>query len=158
MKKVLAMVLCLAMSFAMVACAGETDAPPLSSAAKKFDEPVATTGTISLEIVKAEVTKDSKDADAVVITYNFINNTNKETSFAKAINATAMQGDKPLAIGIVEVGDVFISGDGMKKIAIGETVEFQKSFVLSDTTTKVTATCKILSGEDKKTVTAELDI
>lgn len=153
MKKLLAVALCLVVSLGMVACGGEPGLTPSESIAQG-----ATTGSVGVEIGEATVTKDTSDADAVVVAFKFTNNTNKARQFKMSTTLDVKQGDKKLDPAIIAIGDVYKEGVATKSIEPGASIDVQMCYILVDTTTPLSVVCNITSGEDKATVEKEITL
>lgn len=155
MKKLLALMLALVVATGLVACSGgggDEGTPEEKIAAS------ATKGTIAVEVVSAQVTKDKNGADAVVVTYNFTNNTDKKRDFRNSVDVTVNQGTEKLKGAIVPIGDVYKDSVSTKSIDPETSLEVYVAYVLVDTTTPLNVTCNIKSGEDKATIEKELTI
>lgn len=154
MKKVFALMLALVVATGMVACSGgEGEVTPEERIAAN-----ATTGKVSIDVVSAQVTKDKDGNDAVVVTYNFTNNTDKKRDFKTSVDVSANQGAEKLKAAIVPIGDIYKDSVGTKAIDVGESLEVYISYKLIDTTTPLSVTCNIKSGEDKATVEKEVPL
>lgn len=151
-KKILAIIMTLGLALGMVACGGE-ELPPEEQIAAN-----ATTGSVEVEVVKVDVTKDNSGADAAVVTFKFVNNTNKARQFKTSTSTTVKQGETKLAAAVITVGDVYKEAVATKSVEEGGTLDVQMCYILSDTTTPLSVTCNILSGENKATIEKELPL
>lgn len=162
MKKIIAVFACLAVALSMSACSsggetttsstgnGESTAPVSSSASDSSTEEASTApvsseapaqdsgavGDYNVSILDATLSKDYKDKDAIIVTYDFTNNGENETSFMVAISAKAYQDGIELESAII-MDDDFSSEDQMKNIKPGATLTVQKAYVLDNNTSPV---------------------
>ena len=182
MKKIFAVIACLAVALSMSACtsggesstapAGNTSSTasvassssasvaPASSAAEESstapessEAPAAqdsgAIGDYTVSILDASLTKDYEDNDAIVISYEFTNNSDEAISFMVAIGAKAYQDGVELETAIITGDDNYSSEDLMKEIKPGATLTVQKAFALDNTTSPVEAEAEeLFSWED----------
>lgn len=111
-------------------------------------------GDFNCTVKGAELTKDWTGAEAVLITYDFTNNSNDAISFDVALQADAYQDGVGLETAILDedtdIWDV--------EIKPGVTKEVKKAYVLRDTATPVEIEVSelISFSDDKITTTVEL--
>lgn len=148
MKKITAIMLSLMVVFVFSACGGNDE-----------NSNKVTLGDYNLEIKGTEISKDSDGDTAVVISYNFTNNSDKAASFLWSISEKMKQGNKEL-----ESCTVFLSKDSLKtmldsataEIKPGETKEVKSSYKLKDKTTPISAEYSLLFGNKKVNRTIEI--
>lgn len=110
-----------------------------------------TLGDYGCVVKSATVTKDWTGEDAVLITYEFTNNSSNAISFDVALDARAYQDGIGLETAILdEDTDLWVDVD----IKPGVTKEVRKAYVLRDTTTPVEVEIsELISFSDDKIVT-----
>lgn len=111
----------------------------------------STLGDYGCVVKSAEITKDWTDKDAVLITYEFTNNSEDAISFDVALDAKAYQDGIGLESAILEE-DTDLGIDVEIKPSV--TKEVRKAYVLRDTTTPVEIeVSELISFSDDKIVT-----
>ena len=156
--------LALASSMALFGCSSNS-ASSSSSAEDHANAKAAAASSSSAEAVSDyDVTidgmtlgEDYQGNPAAIVTYTFTNNSEKDTSFAVAIDAEAYQNG-------VELDTCVISGsngisDSMKNIKPGGTITVDLGYQLDDTTSPVTVECgELFSFNDEIIATETFDI
>lgn len=109
-----------------------------------------TLGDYGCEVVRSEKCKDWEGKDAILVTYNFTNNSDSAISFDIALDATAYQDGVGLESAILDDDTDILDVE----IKPGVTKEVKKAYVLRDTTTDVEIeVSEFLSFSDDKLVT-----
>jgi len=159
-KKVLALIMCLAISFAIVGCGGGAEKAETESKATDTPAPSvsATKGSIEVEILSCEIVKDTEGKDSVLIKYHFKNGTEKKQNFKFATKQIIKQGDKTLSTAVVAASDKCDSSLVTKSLLNGEETDVVLAFAVIDTQTPIDVECIRLSGEDKTSITKQLPL
>lgn len=108
-----------------------------------------TIGDYKCVVKKAEKYTDYTGKDAILITYEFTNNSNKNTFFDMALYAKAYQGG-------VNLDTTYIDAETntFTEIKPGVTIEVQEAYALRDTTTEIEIEIsELISLSDDKIVT-----
>lgn len=109
-----------------------------------------TVGDYTCVVKGAEVCKDWEDKDAVLITYEFTNNSDSAISFDVALDARAYQGGIGLETAILDDDTDILDVD----IKPGVTKEVKKAYVLRDTSTEIEIEIsELISFSDDKIIT-----
>lgn len=93
-------------------------------------------GDYHVEIKGYELTKDYKDRPAIIITYNWTNNSDKSTSFMTSISDEVYQSGVECETAIL-MNDKVNSDDQLKSIKPGTTYEVKVAYVLQNQATDV---------------------
>lgn len=163
MKKFIAFIMCAALSIGFVGC-GDKDSSSNQNTSSKDDTPketssiVATTGSLAIDIVSTELTKDKNDADSVFVNIKFTNNTSKKQNFKYSVGIKAKQGEKMLSPAIIAENEKYKPSLITKNIEPGESLEIKVAYVLNDKTTPIDVMCKPNSGENKDEITKQLKL
>lgn len=105
-----------------------------------------------MSILDATLSKDYEDKDAIIVSYDFTNNGENETSFMVAISAKAYQDGIELESAII-MGDDLNAEDQMKNIKPGATLTVKKAYVLDNNTSPVEVEVeKLISWDDNAPV------
>ena len=96
-------------------------------------------GDYTVAIESARLSKDYEGKPAVVVKYKFTNNGDKATSFMVAITNKAFQDGVELELAMVDsTKDAkFNSGDGLKEIKKGASLEVEEAYKLSNQKSKI---------------------
>lgn len=109
-----------------------------------------TVGDYTCVVKGAEVCKDWADKDAVLITYEFTNNSDSAISFDVALDAKAYQDGIGLETAILDDDTDILDVD----IKPGVTKEVKKAYVLRDTSTEIEIEIsELISFSDDKIIT-----
>lgn len=109
-----------------------------------------TVGDYTCVVKGAEVCKDWEDKDAVLITYEFTNNSDSAISFDVALDARAYQDGIGLETAILDDDTDILDVD----IKPGVTKEVKKAYVLRDTSTEIEIEIsELISFSDDKIIT-----
>lgn len=158
MKKLVALIMCLVVSFAVVGCGGDSGSEKTPSAPSNTSSLVSTTGSISAEVLSARLVKDTKGLDAVLVKIKYENGTSKKQNFKFSVNCQAKQGDTTLTAAVVPPTDTYVPQLITQNIEPGASLEIECSFLLKDTTTPIDVTCKPLAGEKKEAISKQLPL
>ena len=158
-RKALALILSVAVLLALSACGsssgGSSSQTPVapSEAAESTPEPASEPtendqaggkavgsgdlGDYHAEIKGAALAKDYEGNPAIVITYEWTNNSDDTTSAMVAVTGKAFQDGVQLETAIIMGDDSYDSGTSMKEVRPGTTVDIQCAYVLTSETSTV---------------------
>lgn len=95
-------------------------------------------GNYGCKVKSAELCKDSNGKNAVIVTYEFTNNSNEVMSFASALTDFVYQNDVELEIATLdEKNDIADDSDALAEVEPGATKEIKKAYVLNDDSTSL---------------------
>lgn len=110
-------------------------------------------GKYAVEISSYKLAKDYEGKPAIVIEYQFTNNSDDAANFMTALNYKAFQDGIELETAIIADDNVYDSGASMKDIKTGKTLTVYSAYVLSDETKPVECeVTELISFDDKKVV------
>jgi hypothetical protein len=90
-------------------------------------------GKYDVSILDHKISKDYKGNPAVIVTYEWTNNSDETTSFMFAVDASVFQSGIECETAIVTSGDDYDSELSMTDIKPGATLTVQDAYVLRDT-------------------------
>lgn len=96
-----------------------------------------TIGDYAIEIKEATVTKDYNDKPALVVTFSFTNNSDKEISFLSAVSDKAYQDGVQLQTTIPAIGSDVNTSSQMTDLKPGAGTEVTAIYCLSNTASEV---------------------
>lgn len=116
-------------------------------------------GNYEVSILDAEVVKDYEGNPALVVSYEFTNNSDKEMSFMVAISAEAYQNGVELENAIILDGSAYDAQTQMKNVKKGGTLTVQTAYVLDDSSPVTIEASELfnLTGGAKLTKVFNLD-
>jgi len=110
-----------------------------------------TLGDYTVSIVDHTLTQDYEGKPAVVITYNWTNNSDDTTSFAVALNSKVFQNDIQCDIAVIMDSNVYNADNYMKDIRPGASLDVQLAYVLQDNTNPIEVeVSELISFSDDK--------
>lgn len=173
MKKILKMtaLLCtLAAVFALclTGCSGEpteSGGQPAQSNAVETTSPApeneqtgaGSLGDYSVEILSARKSTDYEDKDAIIIRYNFTNNSDEAASFMFATQSKAFQDGVELEMAMM-MDDTYNSQDLTKEIKPGASIEVEKAFVLNGDSPVEAEVTELISFDDEEKIEKTFDL
>lgn len=107
-------------------------------------------GKYAVEILSAVKTQDYEGKDAVVVTFQFTNNSTETKSFMLATQSKAFQNKVQLDTAILINNPVYNSDTQMKDVQPGGSLTVQKAFLLSDNSPVEVEVSAFLSSDDSK--------
>lgn len=170
-RKIFALFMALCMIFAFSACTGSGGKAPDSDNANndkktevKSDDKKASSGEIKIDDCVAvykgfEIKKDSDDEDAIIVKYDFTNNSDTEESFDWGINPKYYQNGVELAYAVVRTAEDSFDAyddDTATNIRKGATIEVASTYKLKDLKSPVDVVCESVLGDDR--VEFQIDI
>lgn len=138
------------MLFSLVACGKGNDEAKDSNLLKIGDYELLYKGACIME--------DYAGEDAIVLTLDFTNNTQKNAAYIGSIVEFPMQNEQDLeftAVYISEDSDKMVSDSQMMDVAPGETIEIKTAFVLTDTTSEVEIRFEEIVGDKSASLTID---
>lgn len=112
-----------------------------------------TLGDYEVEILSAKKTKDYDGKPAIIIDYQFTNNSDEATSFMVALIDKAFQDGIELESAIVVNTKVYDADESMKDIKPGKSLKVQQAFLLNDSKTPVEVeVSELISFSNEKVV------
>lgn len=114
-----------------------TTATPTTVAETTVASGEGTLGDYVVAIKAIRKSKDYKNKPAIIVTYEFTNNSEKATAFIFALSDKAFQDGIELESAIIGNDKSYNSGDTMKEIKTGKTITCEEAFLLGDETTPV---------------------
>ena len=136
--------------FSLVACGKGNDEAKGSNLLKIGDYELLYKGACIME--------DYAGEDAIVLTLDFTNNTQKNAAYIGSIVEFPMQNEQDLeftAVYISEDSDKMVSDSQMVDVAPGETIEIKTAFVLTDTTSEVEIRFEEIVGDKSASFTVD---
>ena len=166
-KKILALFTALCMVFAFSACdmGGKPQTPDNDKKTEeKSDKKQENAGEIKIDDCVAvykgyEIKKDSDEEDALIVKYDFTNNSETEESFDWGINPTYYQDGVELEYAVVWLDDdSYDSYDDAASTNVrkGATIEVANTYKLRNLESPVEVVCESVLGSDK--VEFQIDI
>lgn len=147
MKKFLTLLLALVLALGLTACGsssvGDTNTPAGSDSQQQESTPSSpdgegTLGKYAVKFTGYTLAKDYQGQDTVIISFDFTNNDEDATSAMVALNIDAYQDGIELESAILtDAPEGYDSESEMKNIKQGATLNCQKAFVLSNTSSPV---------------------
>lgn len=111
---------------------GQSSQPPISG-----EQETGRIGDYEVTIRSARLSKDYRQKDVLIVTYDFTNHGEDGMSFLIAINAKAYQNGHELSMATVTGDKEYRIQDMMKDVEPGETQKVQRAFLLKDITSPV---------------------
>lgn len=142
MKKIVSLLLVLTVLAALcVGCgsSSEVDQGDGTVNAPQEDANPNALGDYTVEIVSCRMAKDYEDAPAIIVKYRFTNVSDEEAAaFMFSVSDTAYQNGIELETALIFDDKYnYDSGNSMKEIKMGATLEVECAYVLEDTTSDV---------------------
>lgn len=122
------------------------------SAGTSKQEEKGTLGNYTVEIQSAQLAKDYEGNDALIVRYSFTNNGVEPQSFLVAVDDRVYQDGVELSSAIITGNDDYDAEASMKSVQKGATLEVQKAYKLSNTTSPVSVECSELISTDNEKV------
>ena len=147
-KKILCLIFAVLMILSFTACGkGKTSA----------DSNIIDLGDCELLYKSACIMDDSDGNDAIVLTLDFTNKGKENASYLWSVDETIMQNGVELEVATVFTGSDYstIIENQFKDVEPGATLEVKTAYVLSDTTSEITATFEEIFGGKKGTITID---
>lgn len=94
-------------------------------------------GVYDVEIVAAKLATDFQGKPAIIVTYNFTNNSNTNASFLTSVGANAFQNSVQCAVATT-MPDVMDAQPSLAQVQPGGTLKLECAYSLQDTTNPVT--------------------
>lgn len=132
----------------------ETSAPAETPATE--DTAAGAIDDYEVAVLDAVTTKDYEGKPAMVISFDFKNNSSSTASFFSAVSCIAYQDGVSLDSAVISDDTVCDSSASLKSLQPGAQLKVQEAYVLSNTTSPVTVEVKPLidfSGKQKLTKT-----
>lgn len=160
MKKLLAMLLCLALCFAFVGCGPTDDGAGDDLVSGGDGDAVAADGSLLVEVTGHEIVKDADGVDAIVVKIKYTNETAQPQNFKLGVRYSLTQNGAELTTAPLTDDSPYLEmvTNGQKKAATGETIEVAMAYVLNDTTTPVKITLTPKKGADKTPIEKEITL
>lgn len=156
MKKVITLLVSIAVMLFIVGCGPTTNDNPSSNAgqdtASKSSETQqpAASEKYKVSIDNFTLVKDYEGKDAIIVDYTFTNLSEKDTSFMVAVSDKAFQNGVELETAIIMDNKAFDSSASMKDIKKGATLKVQQAFILSDKSDVTIEVKELFSFNDAK--------
>lgn len=150
-RKLFGLLLAAVMLFSLAAC-GKGEKEP-------EDPNLLTVGEFELHYKGASIMKDREGNDALVLTLDFINNSEETTDYFWAIYETAMQNDTELETAVVYLNEETledVDDSQYQNVAPGATFEVQTAYKLIDTAGEVEVTFEEMEGDKNDSITIDL--
>ena len=137
----------------------ETPAPEQGqTGAQNTGGQAADLGDYHVELRGAQLSEDSRGGSALIVTFDWTNNSDSSTISLASVSCEAAQGDADLDVAMIGDDAVCDSTSTLTEAQIGETVTVQYAFSLEDETTPVTVEItELFAGDDAPALTAEFD-
>ena len=173
MKRLLALILVLCLSFALAACGGTPESQPPATDAPGTEAPVteapeteqpeapsaaATLEEYDVEIKSAALGEDYEGNPAIMITFSWTNNSEETVMPMVAVVTRAFQGGVGLDSAII-IGNDNYDGDAYStEVRPGTTIDVQVAYALRDETSPVEFEIEKFLGTDGSMAYKEFDI
>ena len=147
-KKILCLIFAVLMILSFTACGkGKTSA----------DSNIIDLGDCELLYKSACIMDDSDGNDAIVLTLDFTNKGKENASYLWSVDESIMQNGVELEVATVFTGSDYstIIENQFKDVEPGATLEVKTAYVLSDTTSEISATFEEIFGGKKGTITID---
>lgn len=164
MKKSFSLLLAWIMALSLVACGSSTNTPTPDDKNTPTDEQTkgeskGKLGDYAVQFTGFSLAKDYEGNDAIIVTYDFTNNSEETTSAMTALVIRAYQDGVQLSSAILmDAPDGYDAESEMKNIKNGATLSCQTAFVLSSTSSPVEVEAEELFSfsDDQVTYTCTL--
>ncbi|MBQ9902443.1 MAG: DUF5067 domain-containing protein [Clostridia bacterium] len=110
----------------------QTDKTETSSKDNENNKDEGVLGDYKVKILSYKLAKDYEKKPAIVVTFEFTNNSDDATSFIVALNSQAYQDGIELETAIIMDSKVYNSSNSMKDIKPGKTIKVQTAYVLDN--------------------------
>ena len=144
MKKLLALMLVLVMVLSLCACGKKEEAAPKGddtpAATEEKDSNVFKVNDYEAVYTGYELLKDKEGKDAILVKFDFTNNSDVDMAFAFGMYCQLFQGDTSLdycTIYLDEDESHAMDDSIIEIVSPGKTLQVQKTYTLKDTTTPV---------------------
>ena len=140
MKKLLAVLLVLVMVLSLCACGKKDDAAKNGGTDEKEDSNVFVVNDYQAVYTGFELLKNGEGGDAILVKFDFTNNSDSDMAFAYGMYCQLFQGDTSLDYCTIYVDEdeIHAMDDSIiEVVAPGKTLSVQKTYTLKDTTTPV---------------------
>ncbi|MBE6927483.1 MAG: DUF5067 domain-containing protein [Ruminococcaceae bacterium] len=157
MKKLIAILMVLAMLFTLAACGGEEKKSGKKE--DKSDPNLIEIGKYTALYTGYEIMKDSEGNDAIAIRLTYTNNSEEAEKFDWAFTYHAYQNDAELPFAVIFVSEDsydVLSESTRTEVAPGESLEVTLTYTLSDLNSDVTVNFEELLGDAKDSLTIKL--
>ena len=115
-------------------------------------------GDYAVKITGVRLGKDYDGADAIILDYDFTNNSDETTSAMESLYFQLFQDGVELDFTIITGDDNYDSDSYMKDIRPGVTLSCQCAYVLGNTTSPVEVEVKSISDSFKSKVLCNVDL
>ena len=158
MKRLFALLMAALMLLSLAACGGTPDKTDAKDGGDAVDmthqENEGDLGDYHIKFTGFELAKDYEDNDALLVHYDFTNNSEETTSAGVALILKAFQNGVQLETAIVT--DVEGVDNTLKEIRPGASIDVTEAFELTDTTTVELELTELISFSDEM-ITASYD-
>lgn len=117
---------------------------PASSAPAQAAQPAAD-AKYAVTIDGSRITQDYQGANAIIVSFTFTNNSDKDASFMFATNAQAFQNGVQLESAIVTDSD---ASAALKELKPGASVAVERAYLLTDNTDVSVEVSELMSFDD----------
>lgn len=151
MKKTIAALLALIMIFSLTACGADKEAG-------SDDENLIVIGDYQALYKGSEIMEDCDGDNAIVVTYDFTNNSKESTSFFWSMFYTFTQNGQELELSSIFINENNdeIADSGYEEVAPGDTLEVKSAYKLNNLTDDVVIDFSNLSDTEKDSLTIPL--
>lgn len=170
MKRIGTIILAILLTLSLSACSSPSGAPntakPTDNAnVQESTEPAAPAlegegalGDYYVKILGVTTASDYEGKPAVVVTYNWTNNSDEAANFAFAIGSQVFQNDIECETAIIMDDAVYNADNYMKDIKPGASLDVQLAYVLQDATNPITVEISELISFDDFVISKDFDI
>ena len=157
MKKLIAILMVLAVLFTLVACGGDDEKSEKKE--EKNDPNLIEVGDYTALYTGYEIMKDSDGNDAIAIHLTYTNNSDAAEMFDWAFTYHAYQNDAELPFAVIFVSEdsyEVLSESTLTEVAPGESLDVTLTYGLNDLNSDVTVDFEELLGDAEDSLTIKL--
>ena len=171
MKKIIMVMIMMCMGFAFCACGSGSESESVDNSnatetsAEVEDTSKATIGSYEVTIKDYELIQDDEGKDAIMVSFEFTNNSEENISPDYAVYEQCFQNGVELELGTIYIGEETtdpLYENSYREIQPGTTIETKECFILQDkenpVTVEVVSMNELLGGDSEGSAKKEFEI